>query len=391
MSKRNPGWQEADRLAALHRYRILDTPREDAFEDFVRIAAQVCHVPVALVSLIDVSRQWFKAEIGLGMRETPRDVSICAHAILQQDLFVVPDTTKDPRFAANPLVTGPPYLRFYGGAVLSSPEGLPLGTLCVLDHQPRPEGLTEEQRFVMKALARQVTAQFELRRALEAQLQAEAAVDAAHRRIEQTLKSALVEKELMMQEVHHRVKNSLQMVQNLLLLQARSVGEGETSRRLQEGAARVNIFASLHHQLYLTADGGQVQVVPYLEGVIRDLREGIGATLDGRRIDLVAERALWPSGDVPTLGLVMTELVTNALKYGQGVVRVTFRHPAGAQAALTVEDDGPGLPADFEPARSRGLGMRLVTRLLAERGGNLEVDRSRPHSCLVVTLPRSRG
>jgi two-component sensor histidine kinase len=157
-----PPWDEAERLAALRQYAILDTPSEVEFEDVVRIAAQVCEAPVAVVNLIEDHRQWFKAEIGLGVRETPLDVSICAHAILQPGLFVVPDTTKDPRFDCNPLVTGEPHLRFYAGALLETREGLPLGTVCVLDYKPRD--LTEEQAFTLQALARQVMAHLELRR-----------------------------------------------------------------------------------------------------------------------------------------------------------------------------------------------------------------------------------
>jgi GAF domain-containing protein len=120
----------------LRRYEILDSPSEVEFEDVVRIAAHVCETPIAVVNLIEDHRQWFKAEIGLGVRETPLDVSICAHAILQPGLFVVPDTTKDPRFDCNPLVTGDPHLRFYAGALLETREGLPLGTVCVLDYKP---------------------------------------------------------------------------------------------------------------------------------------------------------------------------------------------------------------------------------------------------------------
>ena len=383
-------WNEPARLAALQAYGILDTPREAAFDDIVRIAAQICQTPAAVVSLVDSSRQWFKAELGLGLREAPREGGMCTLALGQDRVFVVPDTLLDPRFAGHPFVVGAPYLRFYGGARLMTSDGLPLGMICVLDVVARPQGLTADQSFALEALARQVMARLELGRALALKEAAETALTAAHRRIEETLSSALVEKELMMQEVHHRVKNSLQMVQNLLMLQSRSSGDADTARQLREGAARVNIFASLHHQLYLSNDGGRVQVASYLEGVIHDLRTGIGSTLDGREIVLAAEAASWPAGEVPTLGLVVTELVTNALKYGQGTVRVTFRQAAGELAQLVVEDEGPGLPADFEPHRSRGLGMRLVTRLLAERGGGLVVDRGRAHSCLVVRLPRPR-
>ncbi len=162
-------WDESRRLSALDSYGVLDTPPERDFDEVVLLAAQLCEAPIAVVNLIAENRQFFKAEVGLGVRETPLDVSICAHAILQPGLFVVPDTTRDPRFAANPLVTGAPHLRFYAGALLETEDGLPLGTLCVLDSVPRPDGLTVQQRFALDVLARQVMAQHELRRALAAQ------------------------------------------------------------------------------------------------------------------------------------------------------------------------------------------------------------------------------
>jgi PAS domain S-box-containing protein len=159
-------WDEAERLLALKRYAILDTPPEPEFEDLVLLAAETFHAPIAVVNLIADDRQWFKAEVGIGARELPLDVSICAHAILQNDLLVVPDTRADARFAANPLVTAQDGLRFYAGALLRSPEGLPIGTVCVLDRQPRPDGITPHQRLVLEVLARQVMTQLELRRAL---------------------------------------------------------------------------------------------------------------------------------------------------------------------------------------------------------------------------------
>jgi PAS domain S-box-containing protein len=159
-------WKEADRLEALHRYQILDTPREPEFDDVAKLAADIFEAPIAVVNLIAEGRQWFKAEIGIGADELPLDVSICAHAILQPGIFVVPDTTVDERFAANPLVTGQPGLRFYAGALLETPDGLPLGTVCVLDTKVRPEGITVRQRLTLEVLARQVMTQLELRRAV---------------------------------------------------------------------------------------------------------------------------------------------------------------------------------------------------------------------------------
>ena len=155
---------EALRLAALRSYAILDTPPEGAFDDITKMAAMICQTPMALVSLIDSERQWFKSETGIGVSETPIGSAICAHAIRQTDLLVVPDTTKDVRFRDNPLVTGEPRLRFYAGAPLITREGHAIGTVCVLDRRPRL--LNQDQLYALKALARQTMVQLELRRAL---------------------------------------------------------------------------------------------------------------------------------------------------------------------------------------------------------------------------------
>lgn len=160
-------WMESDRLTALGRYRILDTPPEREFDDIVRVAASICDMPMASISLVDGHRQWFKAALGLGVTETPRDVAFCAYAIEGDGTLVVEDATLDARFVENPLVTGDPGLRFYAGAPLVTADGFPLGTLCVLDTRPRT--LTGHQREMLEILARQVLSQLELRRALAQQ------------------------------------------------------------------------------------------------------------------------------------------------------------------------------------------------------------------------------
>lgn len=161
---------EAQRLAALHQYHILDTAPEPAFDGLTNLAAQICHAPIALISLIDSQRQWFKSKVGLDISETPREISFCTHAILHAEVCVVPDARQDERFANNPAVVYEPHVCFYAGAPLITPEGYAIGTLCVVDQVPR--GLNRQQQDALETLAQQVVAQLELRQSVTALQQA---------------------------------------------------------------------------------------------------------------------------------------------------------------------------------------------------------------------------
>jgi PAS domain S-box-containing protein len=153
---------EKARLAALHRYRILDTPRGEGFDTLTRLAAQICQTPISLVSLVDADRQWFKAGVGYDAAETPRQIAFCAHAIEIEDALIVRDAQVDPRFSTSPLVTDAPNIRFYAGMPLITPDGHGLGTLCVMDYVPRE--LSPDQIEALRVLARETMTQLELRR-----------------------------------------------------------------------------------------------------------------------------------------------------------------------------------------------------------------------------------
>jgi two-component sensor histidine kinase len=356
-----PPWDESNRLAALRSYRILDTPAEPGFDNLVRLAAQVCHTPMALITLIDDHRQWFKAELGLGLRETPLDVSICAKAILQPGLLIVHDTTTDPRFNCNPLVTGEPHLRFYAGALLVTPDALPLGTICVLDRVPRD--LTKEQAFALTTLAEQVMSQLELRRAVAQRDEALA----ASRRTEQR-------QTLLVRELHHRVRNTLATVQALVGATARSTTSmKEFSRSF---SARIAALAKTH--ALLTDD--YWQTVPLREMLLNELepfaeRRHQRFTLEGPALEVSADLAI-------PLSMALHELTANAARYGalsvrRGCVSVTWEvvtSDGRRQVHLIwVEHNGP--PVE-EPTHS-GFGLLLLQRVLpmqCEAQVNLEFD-----------------
>jgi GAF domain-containing protein len=164
-AKQAPTTPDAVRVEALEKYAILDTEPEQAFDDLTLLASYVCKTPIALISLVDENRQWFKSKIGIAASETPRQVAFCSVAIEHSEVMVVPDTLQDERFRDNPLVTSDPRIRFYAGAPLINDEGYALGTLCVIDQKPRE--ITPDQKEALQALSRLVLGQLEFRRNLK--------------------------------------------------------------------------------------------------------------------------------------------------------------------------------------------------------------------------------
>jgi two-component sensor histidine kinase len=365
---------EEFRLTALRSYGILDTPREEDFDEVVKVASAICDTPISVINLIDQGRQWFKAEVGLGVRETPLDSSICAHAILQPGLFIVPDTTLDRRFADNALVTGDPHLRFYAGALLQTPEGFPLGTVCVLDYKPRE--LDEKQKAFLRLMANQVMKLIELRRinAVEhtARLQAE---------------ELLKENKTLIREGDHRVMNSLQLVQSILALQGRnSSSSEETKTQLKMASNRVLAIATVHKQLHLTGSLEEVEVDTFLQRLCESLKHTAPAEIAA--INVTAEPIKLRSDMASGIGLLVAELVTNSFKYAypagqRGSVNVDYRQiPAGWR--LEVSDQGQGLPAGFDIDQSTGFGMQVVKAFVRRLNATMTVSSRSGHTVFQI-------
>lgn len=198
---------EAARLQELYRYQVLDTPPEPGLDELTMFAAEICQTPIALVSLVDADRQWFKSKVGISITETPRYISFCTHALQQPNLLVVPDTLLDERFSQNPAVTGDPKIRFYAGAPLITPAGFVLGTLCVVDYQPRH--LSQQQFKQLQILSRQVMAQLELRRSTVETGQ----IQINFQQLQQQFveKEKLSQQELILFNLANQIRNSLDL------------------------------------------------------------------------------------------------------------------------------------------------------------------------------------
>ncbi len=402
MSARDPGRAAPDveraRLHALHALRILDTPAEERFDRITRLAAQLFGAPIALINLVDADRQWSKSCVGLDELDIPRADSFCSHDMERPEVLVVPDATRDPRFAHNPLVTGEPRIRFYAGAIIRSADGHALGRVCVIDSAARdPAGLP------LAALA-------DLAAWVELELHGGALA-----RAEDPAALALMQ-ERFLTVAAHELRTPLTLIRGysdeLLDPQTGPLSDDqrESAEAIARGARRLQALID-DLLLMLELDAGRVRLQPApvdLAKLVADVCDEL--TTRAQRAG-VGVRIAVPAGataiaDPRRLGTALGALLRNAIAWspeGGSVSIATSEEPG--ELRLTVSDSGPGLPdgmgaplgrrfrrmRGLDPREGAGLGLAIARGLVELHGGRLEAVPAMPAgTTLAIVLPAER-
>ena len=329
---------EFNRLAALDKTALLDSLPEERFDRLTRLASKALGADIALVSLIDENRQWFKSRHGLEATETPREQAFCAHAIQSEDIMVVPDAGRDPRFAKNPLVTGDPNIAFYAGAPLVTKDGHALGTLCIIDTKPRDD-FSDDDKQVLADIAATVMAE------IEASVQGQVIEDLT----------------VVNEELQHRMGNMYAHVSSLISMMSRAGGDQKDFvRRLRD---RITVLAETqaliaNHQFQSAPLSAifESTLAPFLTP---ENRARVKMSY-GEDIDVSARGAF-------TMTLMLNELATNAVKHGalkdeNGLIEFSWLHDADDMINFEWKETSPG--SVYVPSEHKGFGSQILARIV---------------------------
>jgi len=393
------GWiadfDDEPRLEALDRCGLLDTPPESAFDNVTALCADLLDVPIALVSLVDRDRQWFKSRVGLDATETARSVAFCDHAIRRREILVVEDATADARFADNPLVTDGPRIRFYAGVPLRTADGHALGTLCAIDRRPRT--LSAADRRLLEQLAHQVELEIELRRR-----------DAALRGALDRERNKQRNKELLAAMAVHDLRSPLT---GIALSAIASLDQDLTATHqnlhfIAEAARRAQGMLSNLLDLCLSQlDGLETRPVRLSTAfLVEDVVSSVRPFAEANDVAIATDAAhVTIDGDPDLLRRALINIVENALRAAPrgSSVRCDCALGPGGGAVIAVADRGPGIadadkervlaPLEQGPSESqgsRGLGLAFCASAVAAHGGTVRVEDNQPRGTrIVIELP----
>ncbi|MBT9187115.1 sensor histidine kinase [Zobellia russellii] len=373
---------EEDRIKALESFEILNTLEEEEYDAITRIAAEICNTPMALVSLVDSDRQWFKSHYGIDATETPRDLAFCAHAINNpEELFIVKDSSKDERFADNPLVTGGPQVQFYAGAPLNTKDGFSIGTLCVIDTLPRTN-FTPKQQACLRSLANQVMAQLELRR---------------QNSLQQIINNELSVKNNQLKHftyrLAHDMKTPLQGIGALVsfikmdylhLLKDTDVPEwlDTIEDRVSYMEALINGIMNYTNIMNSEVEYNEFHIATELHHISQEL----GKTSHISLTPIGCDRTIVHS--LKSFNQIFSELILNSIKFSrQELTEIKISFAEGENSySFTYEDNGPGIPEKywekvfvmFETLRKEnptdtGIGLATIRAIIEKLGGRIEL------------------
>ena len=390
---------ETGRLKALAEYNILDTLPEAEFDDITLIASEICGVPISLITLVDEKRQWFKSHHGLDVLETPRDQSFCAHAInTPGEIFMVPDAKNDERFSDNPLVTGDPYIVFYAGVPLVNPEGLPLGTLCVIDRHLKK--LNKGQLQALQSLGRQVVSLLELKRNVLQLNQKQKELEDAYEDLEKFSYIA-----------SHDLKSPLNNIISLATL----LTDLYEDKLDEEGNEYLGYITDSANQLTQLVDGileysksSKILVSNKETIIVSDLIKEILALINVPKSFKVSYKKDKTAAVVSVIALrqILMNIITNAIKYHtgpKGKIDIEFQETRN-DYIFEISDDGPGIdPEDqekifdlFERLKNTirkkegtGIGLSTVKRIVERLGGTIKLESALGRGAkFIITLPK---
>ncbi|CAL2105551.1 Histidine kinase [Tenacibaculum sp. 190524A02b] len=392
---------EEKRVEALKSFNILDTFPEEAYDNITKIAAEICNTPIALVSLVDPDRQWFKSTYGLDAKETSRDYAFCAHSILEpENLFIVPDATKDIRFKDNPLTKNEPHVVFYAGAPLKTKDGYPIGTLCVIDNEPR-EALTEGQKESLKALSRQVMRLLDLR-------QKNIVLEQANKEITR-LNTELTQ---FAYKLTHDLKAPIRGIHSLAEFVKEDLEEeanNEKNIKLIELISSKTVYMELMIEqllLYTKVTNAEINFENFnlkllLKSILKncDLENKISIDFKELAIDVVHSKVCFTQ--------IFQNLLTNSNKFcdeRECIVEVLFSQNKDF-LQFTYMDNGPGISLEYRDKvflmfetlktsnyQSTGIGLATVKSIITRLGGKIslkEREDGKKGVCFEFTIRKS--